>query len=168
MLDIVNAIGVCVCKQGNVVRVGSRMMAAAICAVAATVLAVPASVTKSVREDWRRMAGHPGQVCFDYEKASLADPNNASFESHAVSTSDPSVVTIQYHASSSATDGGAEAVCVFREGKVSKEHTARQREHAMSVRRLQILLADFDCLDRKKRLLRAGHVGDANRLRCAM
>ena len=166
---IKNAVGILgsVCKQGNVVRVGSIVMVAAIGAAAVTVLAVPASVTDSLCEDWRRMAGDPGQACLDHERASLADPVSASLESYAVSAADSSVVTIRYRTSSGAPDGGTEAVCVFREGKVSEEQTARQREHAMVATRLKILMADFDCLDRKEKLLRAGHVGEANRVRCA-
>lgn len=148
-------------------RVGSKVVAAAICAAAVTVLAVPAIVTDSLREDWRRMAGDPGQACFDHERASLADPAHASLDSHSVSASDRTVVTIRYRASKGdATDAVAEAVCVLREGKVSVEHTARQRAHAMAAKRLKTLMAEFDCLDRKKKLLRARHFDDADRIRC--
>lgn len=144
-------------------------MAAATVAAAATFLAMPASVTDSVREDWRRFAGDPGQACFDHEKASRADPAGASLDSYSVSASGANEVTIRYRAKiGEEVHSDIEVVCALREGKFSAEDTVRRREHAIVAKRIDKLIAEFDCLDRKKSMLRAGKVDEANRVRCSM
>jgi hypothetical protein len=144
-------------------------MVAAAVAAAATFLAIPASVTDSVREDWRRFAGDPGQACFDHAKVSRADPAGANLDSYTVSASDPNQVTIRYHAKiGDEVYSEAEVVCALREGKFSEEDTVRRREHAIVAKRLDKLIAELDCLERKKSMLRAGKVDEANRVRCSM
>ncbi|KNZ32360.1 MAG: hypothetical protein AD742_11240 [Methylibium sp. NZG] len=138
-------------------------------AAAVTVLAVPVGVSDSLRQDWRRMVGDPGQICFDHQRALLADPTGARLAAASASDADPDVVTIHYRAglSDSATAlADATATCVLHAGKVSEEQTARLREHMLAVQRFEKLTAEFACLDKKKALLRAGQGDQAQRLRC--
>ena len=149
-------------------QVGPKVTAAAIAVAAAAFLFVPAGVKDSLRDDWRRFTGDPGQACFDYERARLAAPNGARFHSYSVSASDASEVTIKYRAKSSdGTDAEVEVICAVHAGKVSEEGTQSRREHAIAVKRLDTMFAEFDCLDKKKHILRAGRVGEASRMRCS-
>jgi hypothetical protein len=148
------------------VRVGSKVMAAAF-AAGATFLLVPAGMTDSLRQDWKRLTGDPGQACFDHERLKLADPDGARFDFHSVSASDASEVTIRYRASTGdEADVDTEAICVFRDGRVSAEDTARRREHALAARRIDALMAEFDCLQSKKAQVLAGRADEARRERC--
>jgi hypothetical protein len=156
-------------KQVSGVRVRSKVVAAAAVAAAAMFLATPARVTDSVRQDWRRFTGDPGQACFDHEKLSRADLAGAGIDSYSVSASDASKVTIRYRTQiGDVVYSDAEVVCALREGKFSAEDTLRRREHAIVAKRLDKLIAELDCLDRKKSMLRAGKVDAANRVRCPM
>jgi hypothetical protein len=144
-------------------------MAAAAVAAAATFLAMPASVTDSVREDWRRFAGDPGQACFDHAKVTRADPAGPSLDSYSVSASNASEVTIRYRTKiGDEVYSDAEVVCALREGRFSAEDTVRRRQHAIVAKRLDKLIAELDCLERKKSMLRAGKVDEANRVQCSM
>lgn len=148
-------------------RLGPKVTAAAVAVAAATFLFVPARVEDSLREDWQRFTGDPGQACFDYERARLADPTGARFHSYSVSASDASEVTIKYRAKSSdGADVEAEVICAVHAGKVAEEDTKSRREHAIVVKRLDTMFAEFDCLDKKKHILRAGRVDEASRMRC--
>ena len=142
-------------------------MAAATGAVAVAGLAMPPGVTNTVREDWRRMVGDPGQACFDHQRALLADPASASLATASFSDHDPSVVTIRYRVGKAdEATAAVQATCVLRSGKVSEDQTARRREHVLAAERLDKLMSEFDCLDQKKALLRAGKVDRADRLQC--
>ena len=138
-------------------RVGAKVTAAMVVAAAATVLAVPAGMSESVQQDWRRFTGDPGQACFDYEKALLADPDGARLESHSVGETDPDEVTIKYRAGQGDEPQATEVLCVVRAGKVSEPDTVRGREHAAAVKRVQMLMAEFECLEQQKQALRKGH-----------
>lgn len=149
-------------------QVGSKVTAAAVAVAVATFVVVPASVTDSISEDWRRLTGDPGQACFDYERALLADPTGARLHSYSVGVSDASEVTIKYSAKNGVgADAEAEVICAVHAGKVSEAGTVRRREHALAVKRLDTLIAEFDCLEKKKDILRAGKVKEANRVRCS-
>lgn len=131
-------------------------------------LAVPASVTGSLLEDWRRLAGDPAQACFDHERTLLADSAGDRLESYSVVASDANEVTIRYRTRNGAVAvAEAEVVCALREGRFSEDDTVRRREHARVANGLDKLIARFDCLERKKTILRAGKIDEAGRVRCS-
>jgi hypothetical protein len=143
-------------------------MAVAVVIATAMLLAVLATKTDTLRQDWRRLAGDPGQACFDHDMASHRIHASAVFDSTSVNALDENEVMVTYRASiGDAAPVGAEVVCALRDGKFSAEDTARRREDALVARRIGVLMAEFNCLDRKKVLLRAGKVDDANRVRCS-
>ena len=154
-------------KQVNRGRRSWRGVAAAGVAAAA-LLTVAACVGDPLRAEWRRSVGDPGQACFDFEQASPAGavgPAVARGRSYSVVASDPGRVTIRYIV---ADGGGAaaptEAICALRDGVFSAEDTLRRREHARAALRVETMMAEFDCLDRKKRWLRAGQPEQARRV----
>lgn len=156
-------------KQVNRGRRSWRGVAAGGVAAAA-LLTVAACVGDPLRAEWRRSVGDPGQACFDFEQASPAGavgPAVARGRSYSVVGSDPGRVTIRYVV---ADGGGAaaptEAICALRDGVFSAEDTLRRREHAHSAKRVEAMMAEFDCLDRRKQLLRAGLADQARRVQC--
>ena len=137
-------------------------------AVVVTLLLASSGMTDHLQQHWRRWAGDPGQACFDHERLSLADPDGARLEFQTVGAPDANQVTIRYRAHTGDGAGvDTEATCVLRGGRVSVEATVRMREQAMAARRFDDLVAEFDCLDDRKALLRAGKVDEANRRQCS-
>ena len=134
---------------------------------ATTLLTVAACVSDPLRAEWRRSVGDPGQACFDFEQA-LSAPGGTRAQRYALIASDAGMVTIRYDVQGG--DGGppapTEALCALREGVFSAEDTMRRREHARGAKRVEALMAEFDCLDRKKQLVRAGLTERARRVAC--
>ena len=144
-------------------------MAAGLVAAAAllTVAACVTDVTDPLRAEWRRSVGDPGQACFDFEQASPAGPTFARGRSYSVVASDPGRVTIRYDVADKAgTTAHTVAICALRDGVFSAEDTLRRREHASAAKRVETMMAEFDCLDRKKQWLRAGQPEQARRVQC--
>ncbi len=144
-------------------------MSAGLVAAAAllTVAACVTDVTDPLRAEWRRSVGDPGQACFDFEQASPAGPTVARGRSYSVVATDPGRVTIRYDvADEKGTKAHAEAICALRDGVFSAEDTLRRREHARGALRVETMLAEFACMDRKKQLLRAGQPEQARRVQC--
>lgn len=134
---------------------------------AAALLTAAACVSDPLRAEWRRSVGDPGQACFDFEQASPVGRAVARGRRYSVVASAPGRVTIRYVV---ADAGGAtvptEAICALRDGVFSAEDTLRRREHARAALRMETMVAEFDCLDRKKRWLQAGQPEQARRVQC--
>lgn len=143
-------------------------------AAAATLMTVAACVidplSDPLRAEWRRSVGDPAQACFDFEQASPTGPAGARGHRYSVVASDPGQVTIRFDSADEdggdSSDARTEAVCALRNGVFSEEDTLRRREHARRAKRVEALMAEFDCLDRKKQLMRAGLAEQARRLPC--
>jgi len=122
----------------------------------AAFVAVPASVTGSLFEDWRRLAADPGQACFDHERRLIADAAGKRLVAYSVVGSDANEVTIRYRAMNGAEPAlDEEVTCALQGGRFSAEDTIRRREHDQAAKRIDRLVAEFHCLERKKAILNA-------------
>lgn len=88
-------------------------------------LLMPQERLDRATEAWRRVTGNAGQLCLDYERAGLKDPDSARLLS---SDGGNESVTIKYKAKNSyGAYGTREVVCVVAERAVDDIRTATVR-----------------------------------------
>lgn len=122
--------------------------------VVVLLLLTPQDKLDSANESWSRLWRNPAQLCLDYERSQLKDPDSAKVLS---SHTDGNDVTIKYKAKNSyGAFGTTEVTCSVKSGQIDIESTKLVRGSHLADLELQRMDREIACLDNSNKLLMEG------------
>lgn len=124
-----------------------KITATSVAAVGLILILIPQERIDALRTSWARLTGDPVQICLDYEKSSLKDPDSAVLLGAKVNGP---IVYIDYKAKNSyGAYIKSKTVCGVLDGKIHEEHTQGLREIEEMKRDLAKREARAACLNRR-------------------